>query len=87
MQIVIDISEEEYAAILGKADIIRKRKKNTLEGAVLSGAPLPKGHGRLIDADRLKSIYSINLANFNTVIGIQKWIDDAHTIIEADKEE
>lgn len=53
MQIVIDISEEEYAAILGNADIIRKRKKNTLEEAVLSGTPLPKGHGRLIDADAL----------------------------------
>jgi hypothetical protein len=32
-------------------------------------------------------MYSINRANFNTVVGIQKWIDDAPTIIEADKED
>ena len=55
--------------------------------AVANGTPLPKGHGRLIDADRLRSMYSINRANFNTVVGIQKWIDDAPTIIEADKAE
>ena len=35
---------------------------------------------RLIDADRLKSMYSINQGNFNTVVGIQKWIDNAPTI-------
>ena len=35
---------------------------------------------RLINADELKSMYSINRANFNTVVGIQKWIDDAPTV-------
>lgn len=50
----------------------------------ISYTVLPEGHGRLIDADRLKSMYSINRANFNTVVGIQKWIDDAPTIIEPD---
>ena len=59
----------------------------TFKRAVREGASLPKGHGRLIDADRLRSMYSINRANFNTVVGIQKWIDDAPTIIEADRSE
>lgn len=81
MQIVIDIPEEEYQKILltGKASFCAVN-------AIEAGTPLPKGHGRLIDANRLRSMYSINQANFNTVIGIQKWIDDAPTIIEADRE-
>lgn len=46
MKIVIDIDEEDYAVILANADIINKRKKHTLEEAVLNGTPLPKEQGR-----------------------------------------
>lgn len=81
MQIVIDIPDTLFTKIQnGKAD------KRTLETVILHGTPLPKRHGRLIDADRLKSMYSINQANFNTVVGIQKWIENAPTIIEAESE-
>ena len=46
MKIVIDIPEILYTKIQnGKAD------KRTLETVILHGTPLPKGHGRLIDAD------------------------------------
>lgn len=46
MQIVIDIPEETYKGImLGKWD------GNGLAFYVKSGVALPKGHGRLIDAD------------------------------------
>ena len=46
MQIVIELADEEY----------EKNKKNrcdyhTLCTAIKKGTPLPKGHGRLIDAD------------------------------------
>ena len=41
-------------------------------------------HGRLIDADGLKSIQS---ADYNSVGTIQKWIEDAPTVIEAEGEE
>lgn len=84
MQIVIDIADEYYEylkKLMLNGDVLGARERK-----ILNGTPLPKGHGRLIDADRLKSLYSINSANFNTVAGIKKWIDDAHTIIEADKE-
>ena len=76
MQIVIDIEESTYEftkkhlSLFGSSEIAR---------AVASGVVLPKCHGRLIDADRLKPMHS--------VVGIQKWVDDAPTIIEADKEE
>lgn len=35
---------------------------------------------RLIDADALKSIRSIQSADFNSIETIQKWIDNAPTI-------
>ena len=82
MQIVIDIPEDYYKAI--KEIPVEQSTADMI--IIRYGTPLPKGHGRLIDANRLRSIYSINRANFNTVVGIQKWIDDAPTIIEADKE-
>lgn len=75
MQIVIDISEELYQmcrSCLGDADCI--------ESAIANGTPLPKGHGRLIDADKLP-LYKINVANFGS-----NYIRIAPTIIEADKE-
>lgn len=82
VELVIKIPEETYKGImLGKWD------ENGLAYYVKDGTPLPKGHGRLIDDNRLRSMYSINRANFNTVVGIQKWIDTAPTIIEADEVE
>lgn len=82
VELVIKIPEETYKGImLGKWD------ENGLAYYVKDGTPLPKGHGRLIDANRLRSMYSINRANFNTVVGIQKWIDEAPTIIEAERSE
>lgn len=86
MQIVIDIPEWLYKELkyMGQHGVVRYR--DGFFRAIFNGNKLPKGHGRLIDADKLKSMYSINRANFNTVVGIQKWIDDAPTIIEADTE-
>lgn len=45
---------------------------------------IPKGHGMLIDGDELKSIKSIQSADFNSIETIQKWIDEAPTILEAE---
>lgn len=47
MQIIIDIPKEKY-------DLCKKWKpseRNELQEAVANGISLPKGHGRLIDAD------------------------------------
>lgn len=71
MQIVIDIHERDYQSMLNGhipfsvLDVIRK------------GTPLPKGHGRLIDAD------AVLVEPFGNTY---KDIDIAETIIEADKE-
>ena len=83
MQLVIDMPDEVYNKVLEEQQIPCRLY---IEYCIIHDTPLPKGHGRLIDADKLKSMASINRANFNTVIGIQKWIDDEITIIEADME-
>ncbi len=73
MQIVIDISEESYKYIkIGyvTSDLIRAIKESIV---------LPKGHGRLIDADALNR-KDVNCANVP-----MNFIDTAQTIVEADK--
>lgn len=81
MQIVIDIDEKLYTRIKylkPKADTMLD---NLMRG-VQNGTPLPKGHGRLIDADAL----NFN-ADYNEPLIHKQDIDDAPTIIEADKED
>lgn len=81
MQIVIDIPEEEYQNYL-------KMRPSYPEGvfcyikAIQNGTPLPKGHGRLIDADALKDEWK---EGFHRKM-VEAIMDDAPTIIEADKE-
>ena len=48
MQIVIDISEDDYRKVQDcRASVSIMRK------AIRNGTPLPKGHGRLIDKDHM----------------------------------
>jgi hypothetical protein len=64
--------------------------------ALENGTPLPKGHGRLIDADELKTLsyeVLVDTNNPNRADGlsacnglVEEDIDLAPTIIEADKE-
>jgi len=71
MQIVIDISEDDYRKVQdGRASVSMMRK------AIRNGTILPKGHGRLIDADDID----------NHIIG---HVDtrSCPTIIEADNAE
>ena len=50
MKIVIDISEEEYALCKKQWDT---ECLDTLMIAVKYGTPLPKGHGRIMDVDKI----------------------------------
>ena len=57
-----------------------------LAECVRRGIPLPKGHGRLIDADALKTKKKHSYNEFyENVVSVAE-IDWAETIIEADKE-
>ena len=72
MRIVIDIPEEIYKHIQEEQWLPNRL---LIEKAIANGTPLPKGHGRLIDADDLN----------NHIIG---YVDtrSCPTIIEADTE-
>lgn len=94
MQIVIELSDETYKdikeenGIYGINNGLSARITGKVVGAIQSGVPLPKGHGRLIDADELAECMEI----MNTISSESKYavrMDDirsADTIIEADKE-
>ena len=69
MQIVINIPEK--LACEGFERSFTEEEKNVLIKAIGNGTPLPKGHGRLIDA----GVLAVALAQ----------IDWADTIVEADK--
>lgn len=73
MKLVIDISEDDYRkAKDGRASVSMMRK------AIRNGKPLPKGHGRLIDAEmyRREMLDSREFDFFKT-------LDMQPTIIEA----
>ena len=82
MQIVIDIDDHKYTQIKEDAEKFRSKGMVVphLYKVIESGVSLPKGHGRLIDADALNR-KDVNCANVP-----MNFIDTAPTIIEADKE-
>ena len=80
MQIVIDIPKEVKHKVYAYGLSLCPSDKEQLIHAIMNGTPLPKGHGRLIDADKLPLNY-IDDANYGS-----NYIRIAPTIIEADTE-
>ena len=81
MQIVIDIPEEEYNMIKIKSELDIGGVSSEAERIIANASPLPKGHGRLIDADTVWDIYHSNDYDFYEAL------DDAPTIIAESEEE
>lgn len=81
MQIVINLSEEDYNCI---DDCIL----GVYGDAIKNGTPLPKGHGRLIDADRLvKKAYKEGLPFVECVQEFSMMLEiNAPTVIPAEKD-
>ena len=77
MKIVCEVKDKEYERLVRDKDIIN----DYFALIIANGTPLPKGHGRLIDADTLWDSYHSNDYDFYEAL------DDAPTIIEADKGE
>lgn len=84
MQVVIDIPLKIYEnALKGVFEI------DTIRQAVITGTPLPKGHGRLIDANDIKTVYEKWREYFDKDVKkllydlIDKYVS---TVVEADKE-
>ena len=80
-EILIRMTEKQY-------DSLNEMSLIELHSIIRNGIPLPKGHGRLIDADELEECKEI----MNTISGESKYavrmddIRNMQTIIEADKE-
>ena len=102
MQIVIEIDEARFKDIQRIVEVqIESNRFQTAEQIIANGIPLPKGHGRLIDAEDLKNILLHNFrANDKYFVPysdrkgyrlrdreVDESIINAPTIIEADKEE
>lgn len=84
MQIVIDIPEEYYNVIKEISD-----ENSTADMLLIKyGAPLPKGHGRLIDVDWIDDncVYHHSDEDGSWCYTMRD-VENAPTIIEADKEE
>lgn len=97
MKLVIDISDNVYEGI--KKLILSDENIVAVVNAFRKGKPLPKGHGRLIDADELEELFGKKCVGDcgacmpkRKTDGYGRWydtcllIDDAPTIAEADTE-
>ena len=87
MQIVIDISEEDYKDIIENGLCGYSSVRENVSNAIKASTPLPKNHGDLIDRDELLNCsYEIDGAyTYEEVVHIDD-VRQAPTIIEAEKE-
>lgn len=92
MKLVIDIPEEIIIACMQHnrpVDCEMFANKMVLD--IANGTPLPKGHGRLIDADELYAEFADGTEGVDfshwTRADIAEAIDDAPTIIEEERSE
>jgi len=84
MQIVIDIPSEIYTNDI--IDKINSFLNDYFNGTVCETTLLPRGHGRLIDADELKT-YEYHIPHdkyYNYMVVSSYDIDEMSTIIKAD---
>jgi hypothetical protein len=83
MKIVIDIPEEAYKE--QKLGLFFGCYSTKLHEVIYNGTPLPKGHGRLVDADEIQ-FENTEFDTYGDYCIAFDAIGEADTIIEADKE-
>lgn len=81
-EIVIKIPEEYYEIIKHEVSVCHNDFKPFV--LIANGTPLPKGHGRLKDVDRIKTAFPCG--EYVRTESVRATIDHEDTIIEADKE-
>ena len=84
MQIMIDIPEEDYKNVNRIVDI---GLGTNVDKAIKNGTPLPKHHGRLIDADALQMEMEKDVRKAMSFVDLTDFVWIAPTIIEAEAEE
>ena len=80
MEIIVEISEDDYNRIINKSYRSNNPDWSEAESAIAHGTQLPSGHGDLVDKDELWDLYHSNDYDFYEAI------DDANVIIKADVE-
>lgn len=80
MKVVIDIPENDYRLACNHPDALIACYAHYIK----AGVPLPKNHGRLIDADI--AMENINLADGGPCYVGKEGLDNTPTVIEAEKE-
>ncbi len=81
MKVVIDIPPEIWALVREGTIPVRAYE------CIVKGTPLPKGHGRLIDADELEPDTEWDHYEDGFISYSRNQIECADTIIEAESEE
>ena len=85
IELVIKVSQESYNNL--KIGCTQRVSDGEMIEAIKNGTPLPKGHGRLIDADTLEECKEV----MNTIINKCEYavrmdeVRNVTTIIEADR--
>ena len=87
MQIVINIDEEDYKVICDEAhhSVGYDTPVDNAMVAIANGKPLSKEHGRLIDADEIQ-FENAEFDTYGDYCRAFDAIDQAETVLEADKE-
>lgn len=84
MKLVIEIDKSIYDCVIGKTVLISH--VDTICKAIADGTLLPKGHGDLVDFDRLcreywdgdyMEIYKDDLSNIKPIIEADREVQDA----------
>jgi hypothetical protein len=94
MQVVINIDDGLYEWVHRQLDV--DEGWSMVQDAIMSGTPLPKGHGRLIDADKFlkdNEAYTGFILDSRFFGGknaykdtLEDLVNEADAIIEADRE-
>ena len=92
MKLIIEIDDEIYNKIVNINEYsfvtLTMEQLKRLDDAIRNGIPLPKGHGRLIDADALEfekcTLETESDVSFYMID--KEDVENAPTIIEAEKE-
>jgi len=99
MQIVIDIDENVFTRLFDNGVDTSSEDRDAIDRAVRNGIVLPKGHGRLIDADKIlyfrcsnnvldcPESYDFICQHCEYGVASKFRIDEMNTIIEADNSE
>ena len=85
MQIVIDIDEEDYEYV---KEVVQQEEYvlSKFYYPIANGTPLPKGHGRLIDASQLFMVTECRPDGTEFTYVPYTSIENAEAVIKADKE-